>query len=212
MGAIYMVLTFSIMVPMALLTDAIINYLSAELRTNDADIQTGIQSVLTHRLLDPVKCDDEIISGRVGRVLNSDKEDFNEDNLRGMDARDFEDKIRENNPDGKSVLPLYFILRHAPPGSDPSGVPPSASLLRVYGDDYDDVRPSDSSPTTPAEIIDCKLLATFLDGYDVCPVKDLTMLDGASSKWKWEWIANPRPDPNKDQIICDAGLVITSRR
>ena len=52
MGAIYMVLTFSIMVPMALLTDAIINYLSAELQTNDADIQSGIQASLVKGLLE----------------------------------------------------------------------------------------------------------------------------------------------------------------
>jgi hypothetical protein len=41
MGALYMVLTLAVMVPMAFLTEAVISHLSSELQTSDVEIQGG---------------------------------------------------------------------------------------------------------------------------------------------------------------------------
>jgi hypothetical protein len=42
MGALYMVLTLAVMVPMAFLTEAVISHLSSELQTSDMEIQDGV--------------------------------------------------------------------------------------------------------------------------------------------------------------------------
>ena len=42
MGALYMVLTLAVMVPMAFLTEAVISHLSSELQTSDVEIQNGV--------------------------------------------------------------------------------------------------------------------------------------------------------------------------
>ena len=42
MGALYMVLTLAVMVPMAFLTEAVISHLSSELQVSDVEIQDGV--------------------------------------------------------------------------------------------------------------------------------------------------------------------------
>ena len=189
MGAIYMVLTFSIMVPMALLTDAIINYLSAELQSNDADLQVGVQAALVQSLLND-SCQDLVDRGiEIEEVLVGDAK---------RDAEGF---------DGGKIR--YFILSVQPDQSEQTGV---AYVLRglTNQDEQPNLSVINMLPS-PGEAC-TNYQAPIFSRYDVCPVPERNMLNRTSASWRWQWLEDGElPSTTRDYLYCPDGLLLTSK-
>ena len=188
MGAIYMVLTFSIMVPMALLTDAIINYLSAELQTNDADIQSGIQASLVKGLLEE-SCQKALERG-IEEVMVGDAKRSEEVFGQG--------KVR------------YFILNIQPYRS---GLEGPAYVLRGLTNQVEQPALSLSN-VLPLSGGDCPsdYQAPAFMSYDVCRVDQRRMLSRRSADWRWQWLADGEtPNTNRDYLYCPKGLLLTRK-
>lgn len=188
MGPIYMVLTFSIMVPMVLLTDAIINYLSAELQTNDSDIQAGISARFASSLL----------TDSCTQALNRGIEEVTVgDAMR--DARSFADgKIR------------YFIFNVQPDLPDQRG---SAYVLRGLTDQkkQSDLSLDNMLPIAKADCPGSYKLPVFTR-YAVCPVPERRMLSRTSADWRWQWLDDPEElSTSRDYLYCPDGLLLTRK-
>ena len=185
MGAIYMVLTFSIMVPMALLTDAIISYLSAELQTNDADIQSGIQTSLVEGLLEQ-SCEESIDRG-IEEVMVGD--------AKRSEAAFDQGKVR------------YFILNLQPDRSEQEG---PAYVLRGFTKgsalSLNNMLPESGGDCTAAYQIPA------FTRYDVCRVEQRRMLSRTSADWRWQWLADGEtPNTSRDYLFCPEGLLLTRK-
>ena len=205
MGAIYMVLTFSIMVPMALLTDAIINYLSAELQSSDADLQAGVQTALVHSLLSK-SCNDLVKEPRfIEEVLEGGAEPAQQD-FEGQDPRG----------DDKDVRVRYFISELQP--DRPESEQP-AYVMRGFTDDKvaftDLIPPPDNvGKSPPKRPCDSSYKPPVFTRYEICPVKTKSMVNVDSKDWSWEWLEDTEefdPDPKRDHVYCPDGLLLTSK-
>ena len=190
MGAIYMVLTFMVMVPMSLLTSAIINSLSNELQMNDIDIQSGIQYSLVQGLFDEESCvdvDPAIEEVMVGDAMR-DESLFNGGRVR------------------------YFILNMQPDRDNQEG---AAYVLRGFTDTNQQASPALSlSSMLPMSREDCtsEYRPPVFSSYDVCRVDRRSMLSLSSPDWSWQWLAEgDRLDTRSDYIYCANGLLITSK-
>ena len=188
MGAIYMVLTFTIMVPMALLTDAIINYLSAELQTNDADIQSGIQASLVKGLLE---------DGCVEAVDRGIEEVMLGDAKRAEKVFD-EGKVR------------YFFLNIQPGRGDLEG---PAYVLRGFTD-KDDQSSLSLSNILPLSGDECTsdYKTPVFTRYDVCRVNQRSFLSRTSADWRWRWLDDGETlNTSRDYLYCPKGLLLTRK-
>ena len=193
MGAIYMVLTFSIMVPMVLLTDAIINYLSAELQTNDSDIQAGIRARFVSSLLTD-SCPQALNHG-IEEVIVGDA-------TRTVDGF-AEGKVR------------YFIFNVQPDLPDQRG---SAYVLRGLTDQkkqpklsLDDMLPIPKSDAK-TDCSSSSYKSPVFTRYAVCPVPERRMLSGTSADWRWKWLDDgEEPSTSRDYLHCPDGLLLTRK-
>ena len=197
MGAIYMVLTFSIMVPMALLTDAIINYLSAELQSNDADLQSGVQASLVQSLLSK-SCNDLVKEPRfIEEVLEGGAEPVEEDFA------------------SDKVMVRYFIFGLQP--GRPQDEQPAYVMRGVTKDSVsfaDLIPPPRDDLKGPKRECDVSYEPPVLTRYDICPVKIKSMVNVDSRDWSWEWLDDSEefePNSKRNHVYCPDGLLLTSK-
>ena len=188
MGAIYMVLTFSIMVPMVLLTDAIINYLSPQLQTNDSDIQAGISARFLSSLL----------TDSCAQALS-----------RGIEEVIVGDATRTVNGFAKGEV-RYFIFNVQPDLPDQRG---SAYLLRGLTDqeEQSDLSLDNMLPIAKTDCSSSYKLPVFTR-YAVCPVPERRMLSRTSADWRWKWLDDgEEPSTSRDYLHCPDGLLLTRK-
>jgi len=185
MGSIYMVLTFSIMVPMALLTGAIIDYLSAELQTNDYDIQAGIQASLVKSLLEE-SCEDVLIRGNIEEVMAGDA-----------------NRSEAGFQNGKT---RYFILNIQPVRGDESPAYVLRGFTKGSGLSLVNMLPE------PGDACNGEYQIPRFTRYDVCRVDRRMMLSRVNADWTWEWLADgAKPNTRREYLFCPDGLLLTRR-
>lgn len=176
------------MVPMALLTEAIISYLSSELQTSDQDVRQGILAAHAQKLLDPATSCEQLRRAGIEELLVGDI-----------------DPISKNEVIFQKSGARYFLIGVQP--GDKEGFQP-ANLLRGESDNtslnLSNMLSADSCAPSNA-----KYKPPVFSSYSSCPVEAAGMLSRTSAEWRWKWIDDPvEINTKRDYIYCDYGLLL----
>jgi hypothetical protein len=204
MGALYMVLTLAVMVPMAFLTEAVISHLSSELQTSDVEIQGG---VIQRAWIDPNGAYHKALLAARSEICNAITDN-------SSTANEFEVReVLEGEQAQVASQPLpqrrFYVLKHKDAEASPA-----AYVIKVEGvsGNQEEMLPwpqasnrcsgasgAGSSvvykaPEEPAQISFCAV--SNADDVLVSSVNQRR-----NSAWKWRW-SESREGPADRPCIC----------
>ena len=200
MGVLYLLLSLSVMVPMAFLTEAVVSRLSTELQGSATDVTDGVAQRRVKKALastgEPTAffrnsglapCNEAVKIG-VRELLEGDA----------------------SPPPPKELSQRFFLFPDQPLGKDGSGFlvrilidsPPKNVTLLPDGQ-------CSSGYTAPATSIGSNQVANF----SICRVEDLSLLfSRKNAMWKWTWSSDaPVPPERVDYTLCEKGLLVVQK-